>query len=536
MNLLKLIGATFSSKEKENWSQQAAKAMVEFQSKPKNAYFGQEYSIIETTWDGEKTQGELGAPLSYVPDYTGLSYRSWKAFTDSDLAQIIIKAHVNWVIGSGLKLQAEPKEDIIESEGFTFDKQSFISTTESRYRIYVKTNSSMHSQMMNHNKAQRVAYLNAIVGGDVLCILRVEKGLPTLQLIDGVHVQTPDMDKVIEAENRGNKLIHGVEYNKAGTHQRFYVRGDNGEFQTVEAFGEKTGRETAFILYGSEYRIDSVRGLPLLSAVLEKISKLDRYNEAIVGGTEEAAKVPWFFEHKDYSTGENPDLSKLTNAIRGSEDAVDAANSIDMDKYITAMKRTYEKEAYNLPVGATMKKLESSMEKDQEAFTTGNFIYICAALEIPYEVALMKYVNSFSSSRMASQSFLFILNIKRTLFNDAFNKKYYNLFLDVQILAGKIKANGYFTALNRNDVILTESYRNARFTGPGVPQADPFKEVKAEVEKINNYLTTRERSMEILDGNNDFLTTIDKLAEEKNLIQEKIPKESEENNTEELNT
>lgn len=530
MNLLERLGYTFSRKEKETWSQQAAKAMMNFENKPQASYFGQEYSIIETVWDGEKTQGELGAPLSYVPDYRGLSFRSWKAYTDSDLAQIIVKAHVNWVIGSGLKLQAEPNDKIIESEGFTFDKKAFTSTAESRYRIYVKTNDSTHSKMMNHNKAQRVAYLNAIVGGDVLCILRIEKGLPTLQLIDGVHVQTPDMEKINEAKDRGNQLVHGIEYNSSGTHQRFFVRNDKGEFDTIEAFGKKTGRETAFMLYGSEYRIDSVRGLPLLSAVLEKISKLDRYNEAIVAGAEESAKVPWFFEHKEFSDGTNPDLTKLTNAIRGSEEAAESGHSIDMTKYITAMKRTYEKEAYNLPVGATMKKLDSAMEKDQEAFTTGNFIYICAALEIPYEVALMKYVNSFSSSRMASQSFLFILNIKRIQFNDSFNKKYYNLFLDVQILAGKIKAEGYFTAMNRKDVILIESYRNARFTGPGVPQADPSKEVKAEVEKINSNLTTHERAMEILDGDNDFITTVDKLAEEKTLIKAKMPKE--ENNSE----
>lgn len=524
MNLFeKITGYTFSQSEQQTWAQKAESAVMLDGEKTQSSYYGQEYPIIETSWDGEKTQGELGAPLSYMPDYTALSYRSWKAFTDSDLAQIIIKAHINWVIGIGLKLQAEPSSEVIESEGVNFNKNEFVRTIENRFRLFVKTKNSVHSQMMNFQQLQRLLYLNACVGGDVLCIMRMEDGLPTMEVIEGIHIQTPDIEKISKAEKLGNKIVHGVELNSKKQHVRYYYRGDKGEFKSVNAIGEKSKKELAFLFYPSEYRIDSVRGLPLLSAVLEKISKLDRYNEAIVATAEEQAKVPWWFEHKEFSTGENPDLSKLTGAITGANEDTGDAKVVDMTAQTKAVKKTFEKEAYNLPVGATMKKLESGMEKDQEAFTTGNFIYICAALEIPYEVALMKYVNSFSSSRMASQSFLFILNIKRMLFTDTVLKKYYSLFLDSQILSGKVNAEGYFTAMNKKDVILLEAYRSCRFSGPGVPQADPSKEVKAEVEKINANLTTREQSMERLNNGDDFYATIDKLAEEENKINDTLP-------------
>lgn len=524
MNIFeKLTGYTFSKAEKESWSQKAQSILTE--PDIKDSYMGFEYPIIETTWDGEKTMGELGAPISYLPDYTGLSYRSWKAFTDSDLAQIIMKAHLNWIIGSGLKLQSEPVSSVIETEGFNFDGKSFTKTVENRFRLLVKTKFSTHSRMMNFNQLQRLLYLNACIGGDVLCILRLEDGLPTMELVEGIHVMTPDIEKIREAEERKNTIVHGVELNERKQHVRFYYKNKKGKFEAIDAIGKNSGLEMAFLFYPSEYRVDSVRGLPLLSAVLEKMGKLDRYNEAVVAGAEEGAKVPWFFEHKDYSTGENPDLSKMVNAIRGSDESVE--NAVDMTAYIKAVKKTYEKEPYNLPVGVTMKKLESTIEKDQEAFSTGNFIFICAALEIPYEVALMKYINSFSSSRMASQSFLFILNIKRMHFTDSVLKKYYNLFLDSQILTGKVQADGYFTALNRNDVILLEAYRNCRFSGPGVPQADPSKEVKAEVEKINNHLTTHESAMERLNNGDDFYSTIEKLGEEEKAISENMPTTSE---------
>lgn len=511
--------------EKDMWSEKA-KALAT--AEPKASYKQTEYQIYETIWDGEKTTGELGAPLSYMPDYSGLSYRSWQAFTESDLAQILVKATVNWVIGTGLKIQSEPTESIIESEGFAFDKKTFTKQLEDRFRTYAKTNAATYSQMENYNKIQRTAYLNSIVGGDVLCVMRVGKNnLPTIQLIDGIFVQNPRLEERDLIDKRGNEIIHGVERNKeTKKHVAYYVLNSDNTFTRIMAEGKNTGREMAFFLYGSEYRIDSVRGMPLLSAVLEKMKKLDRYTEAIVGSAEEAAKVPWVWEHSRDSTGENPDFGKLGEMLGDPNSTTSGeSNIIDMTAQTTAVRRTFGKEPYNLPIGASLKKLDSAMEKDQEAFITGNYIYICAALETPYEVALMKYVNSFSSSRMASQSYLTILNIKRQLFNDAFNNKFLNLFLDTQILSDKIKADGYFSAVNKGDVILLQAYRNARFTGPGVPQADPSKEVKAVVAQINSNLLTHDEGIERLGNKSDFDNTIDRLSEENKMIKEKMPDE-----------
>lgn len=519
MKLFNLLG--YSKKETDDWSLRAQKAAVAFGNESKSLYNNDTpYLVYEQLYDGEKTQGELGAPLAYYPDYNSLSYRSWQAYTESDLAQIIINSHVNWVVGSGLKLEAEPNENIIKQEGFEFNRTEFTKTIENRFRMYAKIRNASHSKMKNYNELQRQAYINAIVGGDVLCVLRLKNGLPTMQCIDGIHVQTPGMDEIERAKSKGHKIKHGVELDKNNTHIAYYVKQKEGEIKRVLAHGEKTGRMQAFLLYGTEYRIDSVRGMPLLSAVLEKMKKLDRYNEAVVASAEERAKTPWWFEHKEYSDGTNPDLAQMAanmTAEQRSESSV-----IDMDEQKTLIKRTYEKDAINLPVGATIKRLESENGTEHEAFTTANFIYICAATDTPYEVALMKYVNSFSSSRMASQTWQSLLLMKRIAF-DSFNKPFYDLFMDSQILSGKVQADGYFTAMNSNDVILLQAYRNARFIGPSVPQADPLKEVKAEELKVKNYFSTYERSMERLGNSEDFDTTIDRLSAENKLINEKIP-------------
>ena len=52
-----------------------------------------------------------------VPDYNVLRIRSYDAYTKSDIVRIITSKYFHWVVGSGLKLQAEPNKVVLESEG-----------------------------------------------------------------------------------------------------------------------------------------------------------------------------------------------------------------------------------------------------------------------------------------------------------------------------------------------------------------------------------------------------------------------------------
>ena len=114
-NLKKLLPG--GKKEVITWQQSAAAAI---KNKPEieATYFGNAYPIYTKVFDGEKTQGELGAPVNYVPDYTALAFRSWQAYVTSDIAQIIVNSFLNWVIGSGLKLQSEPVKSVINKPPF----------------------------------------------------------------------------------------------------------------------------------------------------------------------------------------------------------------------------------------------------------------------------------------------------------------------------------------------------------------------------------------------------------------------------------
>lgn len=450
-------------------------------------------------------------------------------YLESDVAKIIVTAFVEWVVASGLKLQAEPIEHVIKKKNPNFKRDEFVKDVESRFRLLAKSCHSAFNGMDNFHVLQRKALKESIIGGDCLVVFRVGK-TANAEVISGRHIETPHLTKyAAEAKKRGNKIVRGVEINGKGDHVAYYIRqwceynaDPNQKYKRIEAKGKKSGRRNAVMIYGDEFRTDDVRGVPLFASSIEKIKKIDRYIEAVVASVEERSKVAYFAEHNHFSDGENPLVQGMKGANYAGEGQEPIGGTISEASKQVAM--TTNKTMINMPVGATLKSIESTQELKMSEFVSGNFVYICASVGLPYEVALMKYENSFSASRMASQTWQQILNNKRDLFTFKSYKPFYDLVLEVDILNGDVQAEGYLKALMDDDVIMIEAYRNARFIGPGVPQADPSKEVKASVLKIQNYLSTVERESEVL-GSGDFDNNVESLSREFKKILELIPTE-----------
>jgi len=174
---------------------------------------------------------------------------------------------------------------------------------------------------------------------------------------------------------------------------------------------------------------------------------------------------------------------------------------------------TTGKSPINLPVDTTLKALEPKSEMAYGEFMDKNFVFIAASVQMPVEIALMLFQNNFSSSRMAAKMWEQILEIKREEFSNLFYKPFYNIFLELEILKGKIQANGYFNSIVDKDVILLQAYQNSRFIGSKVPHVDPLKEVNAEKAKVEAGFQTNEKATENLNGG-DYAANQDKLREE----------------------
>lgn len=468
--------------------------------------------LMSVSYSGEKNLGEMGPAIDYRLDYDILRIRSWQSQLESDVCKTVIKRFVTWVVGKGLKLQAEPENKVLFTEGITIDKQEFSELVESRFNLFKKSKSSDYAEMKNIDKIAAIAFKNAIIGGDVLVIQRFNGKNVNVQLIDGCHIQSPyfGSEWFPTALANGNSIINGIEISDKGKHVAFYVRiyAPNKTFlryERIEARSKKSGLQTAFLVYGSEHRLDNIRGLPLLAACLETAKKMERYKEAVLGSAEEVAKIVYQVVHQAYSDGSNPLGDRIAEASGFAPDKAEMTRDAAGNKVASAVAASTNKQALNMPVGSELKAVVNNNPLMFKDFYAVNTDLLCATVGIPPNVAMSKYDDSFSASRAAIKDWEHTLNVERDDFAFQYYEPIYAFWLEIQILQNKVQAPGYLMAKLSDNTMVLDAYRKTRWVGSQVPHIDPVKEVNAERLKLGTTaaaipLTTIEASTEVLNG------------------------------------
>lgn len=476
------------------------------------------YRVLYThLYNGEKNMGEVGPIKLYGLEYNMLRARSWQSFLESEITQTIMGRYVTWVIGTGLKLQSEPKKSIFELEGIKLDSQKFSKTTESFFSVWRDSSCSDNADMESLDEQAAEAFKNAIVGGDCLVVLRYIEGVLKVQLIDGEWLEAPQYgtDAFPQTLANGHQIKNGIEQDKNGKHVSYWIREANLKFTNIPARSE-SGLQSAFLVTGLTYRLNNNRGIPLIAVVLEKLKKMERYSEATLGSAEERQKIAVSIEHELNANGENPFAKNLAKAWDATAEEV--PQTIDGQILADNVTVTTNKQAINLPPGAKLNQLESKNELYFKDFYSVNIDLVCAALGIPPNVAMSKYDNNYSSSRAAIKDWENSLNVVRERFAKQFYKKIYAFWLDIKILENQIPAPGYLKARLTNNYDILGAYRSSRFVGAPVPHIDPVKEVEAIRLKLGTLgahlpLINLEQATEELNGG-DSAANLDQFGEE----------------------
>lgn len=478
-------------------------------------------------YDGEKDPGAMGTIKKYKPDYRSLRNRSWQAYMDSDVAQAVIKKYIKWIIGKGLKLQSEPVVDFLSDNGIRLPDE-YSKRVERSFSLFCNSKSASYDKQQTLHKKAKEAYKNAIVGGDTLVILRIVDMKINVQCIDGDHIVSPfaNTPEFKQAEERGNTIEYGVEMDKSGEHIAYYVYDRQREFKRVTA-REEDGILRAYMVYGMKYRYDGVRGIPLISAVLQTTAQLDRYKEAMVGSAEERAKIPYTIEHGESSTGINP-LTQQVKENRRLNRTIESGNATPYErseKIASNIAGTSKKQVYNMPPDSKLKAIETTAELHFKDFFGANVEMFCATIDIPVDVALSKYNSSYSASRAAIQDWGHTILVERDDFSMQFYQPIFEAWLLMEDASQRINSPGLFRAF-KNDTILFEAYTKSRFIGANVPHIDPVKEVTAIRAQLgamgaNIPLITPEEATERL-GTGDFENVVDRFNEQVKMIPEEI--------------
>ncbi len=445
--------------------------------------------IYMRPFDGEHTLGGLGPATVNVLDHDTLRIRSWEMMLSSELVQIGIARLAMWEIGAGLDLRYEPKKNVLKNCGIEVDTATFAKEVEDLFNLYANSPISDYAGMESLHMQFGRAKINALVGGDCLMIINFNAdGLPVLTVKDGAHVQTPMIDAV--AKN-GNRIKNGVEINDKGQQVAYYVRKGNAYTNDVEDWNNyeriparyPNGYIRAFLYYGLRYRLDDIRGIPLITVCMETCKQLDLYKEATVAGAVERAKIVLYAKHELAATGQNPFDAQLAKAIGNQfADLPRTMNGTELSNTVIA---TTNKQFVNMPNGAELKAIESKQEIQFSEFYDTNMTVLFAALGIPKEIALTLFSSNYSASRASIKDFEHTLAVNRKLNDDPAYSNFFNVFFLVQVLQGTIKAPGYLDAIGLgtkkrpNSWAIKLAYENTAWLGDNPPNIDELKEVMA---------------------------------------------------------
>ena len=137
-----------------------------------------------------------------------------------------------------------------------------------------------------------------------------------------------------------------------------------------------------------------------------------------------------------------------------------------------------------------------------------------ASLEVPYDVLLKEFNNSYSSSRGALLEAWEAFRMRRSWFVDGFNQPTYETWLAEAVAIGRIKAPGFW-----DDPLVRAAWCGANWIGPTQGSLDPLKEAKADLLLASRGIKTYEQVTRERSGGSWF-ENVEQLKKENELLRE----------------
>jgi len=463
-------------------------------------------------YDGGKFAGGFGPTQIQHIDYWTLRQRSAQLFNENLYARGLIRRLVTNEINTGLTPEAAPDEEII---GLGEDElNDWSETVENRFGIWGKTPELCYwKHKSTFGAIQRIARTEALVEGDVLVVMRQSQRtrLPMIQLVSGGKVQTPLGDQV--NIRQGHVIRHGVEFDTQGRVAAHWIRQDDGSAKRIPAFGEKSGRRISWLVYGTDRRLDDVRGQPLLAIVMQSLKEIDRYRDSAQRKAVVNSILAMFIEKTEDKPGTLP---VQAGAVRR-----DKATVADQD----GKKRSFNI-ANQIP-GVVMEELQHG-EKPQGFHSQGTDVNfgtfeeaiiqaVAWANEVPPEILRLAFSNNYSASQAAINEFKIYLNRVWSDWGETFCTPIYIDWLLSEALLQKIQAPG-----------MLEAWRNPQrwdqfgawvcvdWYGSIKPSTDMLKQAKGSKLLVDEGWSTNAREARITTGTK-FSKNIKRLKRENEL-------------------
>jgi len=449
----------------------------------------------QSIYDGGKFAGGFGDTQLFEVDYWTLRERSSQLFTENLYARGLIRRLITNEINTGLTPEASPDEEII---GVKPDSLTdWAERVENRFIIWGKNPRVCDWKQENTFAAlQRAARMESLIAGDVLVVMHQSQRtkMPQVQLIKGEAVQNPlSGDKL-----RVNHTIkHGVEFDGNDRVVAHWIRQQDGTSKRIPAFGEKSGRRISWLVYGSDRRLDDVRGQPLLSIVLQSLKEVDRYRDSAQRKAVINSILAMFIK----KTEDKPSTLPITGAaVRRDQATTTSADSqprkFNMSSYVPGMV-IEELQTGEEPVMKGGEGTDVNFGLFEEAIIQA----VAWANEIPPEILRLAFSNNYSASQAAINEFKIYLNKIWASFGEEFCHPIYTEWMLSEVLLQKIPAPGLLDAWrNPSQYDIYGAWTFTEWYGSIKPSTDMVKQAKGSKMLTDEGWSTNAREARITTG------------------------------------
>lgn len=455
------------------------------------AYAGQTNNAPweNSLYDGAKFFGGFGATQIQEVDYWTLRLRSAQLFNENLYARGLVRRLITNEINTGLTPESMPDEETI---GVELDSlNDWTETVETRFGIWGKNPKLCdYKHRGTFGAIQRAARLEALISGDVLVVLRQSPitKLPQVQLVSGNKVQTPLGDN--HTIRKGHTVRHGVELNAAGRLVAHWIKQDDGVFKRLPAFGEKSGRRISWLVYGTDKRLDDVRGQPLLSIVLQSLKEVDRYRDSTQRKAVINSIIALSVEKGEDKMGTLPitggAVRKDTATVTDSDGGTRSFNIASQIPGVIAEELQQGEKLNFHGAGGT--------DLDFGVFEESIIQAVAWANEIPPEILRLAFSNNYSASQAAINEFKIYLNKVWSDWGETFCTPIYIEWLISETLLGKTNASSLLQSWRTpSQYDIFGAWVSVDWYGSIKPSTDMLKQGKGSELWIKLGLTTRAR-------------------------------------------